>query len=202
MGAYSPAPVIDGRLEDIITTEIVQPTIDGMIEAGTPYVGFMYFGLMIDVQGNPSVLEINVRFGDPECQPILMRLQSDIVELCHAGAIGTLDMCRAVWDPRPALGVVMASGGYPGDYEIGHAISGASGGPERDNLKVFHAGTAFSEHGYLVTSGGRVLCVTALAASITEAQASANSNCSSIHWRDCFFRTDIGHRAIAREAAK
>ncbi len=197
MGAYSPAPVIDTTMHERVMREVIQPTIDGMAEEGHPFTGFLYAGLMISPQGDPRVLEFNVRFGDPETQPVMMRLQSDLVALCQAALGGRLDREQPHWDPRPCLGVVMASRGYPGEYEKGHAITGLDHylGPD---LKVFHAGTALSETA-TVTTGGRVLCVCALGDSVSDAQQKAYAACNNIHWEGAFMRRDIGYRAVARE---
>ncbi len=199
MGAYSPAPVIDDELHGRIMDEIIRPVIDGMAEDGHPFTGFLYAGLMISPGGDPRVLEFNVRFGDPETQPVLMRLKSDLVALCQAAIEGCLDESDARWDPRPCLGVVMAAEGYPGSYEKGHPITGLDHdfGPD---CKVFHAGTALG-HGAIVTAGGRVLCVCALGETVREAQRAAYEGCEHISWRGAFTRGDIGHRAVEREAA-
>jgi phosphoribosylamine--glycine ligase len=197
MGAYSPAPVIDDELHERAMRTVIEPTIRGMAEQGMPFTGFLYAGLMISPDGETKVLEFNVRFGDPETQPILMRLQSDLAELCLAAVNGTLDQVHAQWDPRPALGVVMAAGGYPGSYTKGQPISGleAAGG---DETRVFHAGTKLID-GQIVAAGGRVLCVCSMASSVNEAASAAYSACDKIHWDGVFFRRDIGYRAIARE---
>ncbi|CBL46227.1 Phosphoribosylamine-glycine ligase [gamma proteobacterium HdN1] len=197
MGAYSPAPVVTPDIHARVMAEIIYPTIRGMAEEGSPYTGFLYAGLMIDAQGHSKVLEFNCRFGDPETQPILMRMQSDLVELCLAGVEQRLNKIDAHWDTRAALGVVMAAGGYPEDYSKGDAIQGL---PEKDaeNCKVFHAGTRL-EGDDVVTSGGRVLCVTALGDTVEEAQKTAYATTDRIHWEGAFCRRDIGYRAIARE---
>jgi phosphoribosylamine--glycine ligase len=197
MGAYTPAPVVTGELHRRAMDEVIIPTIEGMAADGAPFTGFLYAGLMISPQGDPKVLEFNVRFGDPETQPILMRLQSDLPELCLAAVEGRLDQTRASWDPRACLGVVMAARGYPGKYDKGHPISGLDS-DFPDHVKVFHAGTAAGESG-VVTSGGRVLCVCALGENVTEAQAEAYRACRSIHWDGAFTRSDIGYRAVRRE---
>jgi len=197
MGAYSPAPVVDAQLHERILREIIQPVIDGMAADGHPFVGFLYAGLMISPTGDPRVIEFNVRFGDPETQPIMQRLQSDLPELCLAALRGELDQCTTQWDTRSSLGVVMAAEGYPGRYGKGEAISGLDENFP-DNVKVFQAGTAQSEKG-VVTSGGRVLCVTALGETVAEAQAAAYAACKRISWPGAFHRNDIGYRAIARE---
>ena len=198
MGAYSPAPVVTAEIHDRIMEQVIMPTVKGMAAEGNPYTGFLYAGLMITPDGQPKVIEYNCRFGDPETQPIMMRLQSDLAELCLAALDHRLDQVEAQWDPRPALGVVMAAGGYPDSYRKGDAISGLDN-VDADDLKVFHAGTTL-EDGQVVTSGGRVLCVTALGHSVTEAQQRAYQGVGAIHWQDCQFRSDIGYRAVARES--
>ena len=199
MGAYSPAPVVTPEMHERILREVIEPTVRGMAAEGRPYVGFLYAGLMITPEGVPRVLEYNVRFGDPETQPILMRLRSDFVDHLEAALEGRLHETRADWDPRAALGVVMAAGGYPGSYRKGDVIEGLEL-PDPEGVKVFHAGTALREDGRVVTAGGRVLCVTALGDSVTEAARRAYARVSQIHWPDAYYRRDIGHRAIAREA--
>ncbi len=198
MGAYSPAPVVTPELHERIMAEVMRPTVAGMAAAGLPYTGFLYAGLMIAADGTPKVLEYNCRFGDPETQPILMRLRSDLVELCLAALEGRLGEMRPDWDPRAALGVVMAAGGYPDAYEKGRLISGLEEAARVEDTKVFHAGTALV-NGQTITSGGRVLCVTALGDTVAEAQARAYQALDRIHWQGGFCRRDIGHRAIARE---
>lgn len=195
MGAYSPAPVVTDTVHQRVMEKVIYPTVEGMAAEGHTYQGFLYAGLMIDEHGEPKVIEFNCRFGDPETQPIMMRLQSDLVELCLAGAQGKLAGKTSQWDPRPALGVVMAAGGYPGDYRKGDVISGLDV-PEAD-CKVFQAGTALKE-GAVVTDGGRVLCVTALGEDIAQAQKQAYAALKHIHWDDAFCRSDIGYRAIDR----
>ncbi|ELY6226619.1 MULTISPECIES: phosphoribosylamine--glycine ligase [Cronobacter] len=203
MGAYSPAPVVTDEVFQRTMERIIWPTVRGMAAEGNTYTGFLYAGLMIDKQGNPKVIEFNCRFGDPETQPIMMRLQSDLVALCLAACDGKLDTVKSQWDSRPSLGVVMAAGGYPGDYRTGDVIHGlpieeiASG-----DGKVFHAGTTLRDDERVVTSGGRVLCVTALGDTVADAQARAYRLAEDIHWDDCFCRKDIGYRAIAREQAQ
>lgn len=199
MGAYSPAPVVTTEIHDRIMQEVIYPTVRGMAAEGNPYTGFLYAGLMIDASGAPKVIEFNCRFGDPETQPIMMRLQSDLASLCLAALDGRLDSVEAVWDPRPALGVVMAAGGYPDDYRKGDRIDGLDGA-DADDLKVFHAGTRLQD-GRVLTQGGRVLCVTALGSSVAAAQARAYQGLAGIHWADCQYRRDIGYRAVARETA-
>ncbi len=197
MGAYSPAPVIDAAMHERVMREIIEPTIAGMAADGAPFTGFLYAGLMISPQGEPRVLEYNVRFGDPETQPVMMRLRSDLVELCQAALDGRLDEVSADWDPRAALGVVMAAGGYPGGYARGLAIAGLET-PFGGDIKVFHAGTREAD-GDVLTNGGRVLCVTALGDSVAQAQQRAYDAVAKISWTDAFVRRDIGYRAIARE---
>ncbi|MBK1732957.1 phosphoribosylamine--glycine ligase [Thiococcus pfennigii] len=197
MGAYSPAPVVTPELHARILREVIEPTVAGLAAEGTPYVGFLYAGLMIAPDGTPNVLEYNCRFGDPETQPILLRLRSDLVALCLAALDGQLDRVTADWDPRPALGVVMAAGGYPDTYERGCPIAGLEAIADPD-CKVFHAGTRLAGD-RLVTNGGRVLCVSALGETVAAAQARAYAAVERIHWRDAYYRRDIGHRAIARE---
>lgn len=197
MGAYTPAPVVTEAMHRRAMEEVIIPTIEGMAADGAPFTGFLYAGLMISPQGDPKVLEFNVRFGDPETQPILMRLQSDFPELCLAAIEGRLDGQSASWDPRACLGVVMAAEGYPGSYEKGRPISGLDSElPE--HVKVFHAGTALSAEG-VVTSGGRVLCVCALGDNVTAAQAEAYRACEKINWAGAFTRSDIGQKAVDRE---
>ena len=197
MGAYSPAPVITEELHRIAMETVIRPTIRGMAEQGMPFTGFLYAGLMISPEGETKVLEFNVRFGDPETQPILMRLQSDLAELCLAAVNGQLHQLEVSWDPRPALGVVMAAGGYPNSYSKGHTISGLDI-VNQGETRVFHAGTDLSD-GKIVTSGGRVLCVCAMGDKVIEAAKAAYAGCEKIDWDGAFFRPDIGHRAIARE---
>lgn len=200
MGAYSPAPVIDDRLHRKVMDTVIRPTVQGLAAEGIPFKGFLYAGLMISADGAARVLEFNVRFGDPETQPILMRLRSDLVDLCLAAIDGNLHGFDAQWDPRPALGVVMAAGGYPQQYRKGQVISGLNTA-NRGETRVFHAGTTILD-GQVVTAGGRVLCICALAGSVHDAARSAYSRCDSIHWDGAFFRRDIGYRAIAREQAR
>ena len=196
MGAYSPAPVVTPEIHDRIMAEVINPTLAGMAADGMPYTGFLYAGLMIDDAGNPKVIEFNCRFGDPETQPIMMRLQSDLDALCLSAITQDLHNTDARWDPRPALGVVLASEGYPGSYRKGDVISGL--GPSADaDTKVFHAGTALVDD-QVVTSGGRVLCVTALGDDIKSAQANAYLATDGIDWPGKTLRRDIGWRAIAR----
>jgi phosphoribosylamine--glycine ligase len=197
MGAYSPAPVIDAAMHQRVMDSVIRPTIEGMAADGIPFTGFLYAGLMVAPDGAIKVLEYNVRFGDPETQPILMRLQSSLPELCLAAVNGQLDSHTALWDSRACLGVVMAAGGYPDDYPKGMVINGLDQ-EFPSQVKVFHAGTAL-EGKEIVTSGGRVLCVCALGENVTEAQAEAYRAVKKIHWEGAFTRTDIGYRAITRE---
>ena len=199
MGAYSPAPVVDGEMAARVMREIMQPAVAGMAADGSPYTGFLYAGLMIGADGRPRVLEFNCRFGDPETQPVLMRLRSDLVTLIEAALDGRLDRQAADWDPRVALGVVMAAGGYPESYRKGDVIEGLPH-TSPEHLKVFHAGTRLVD-GKVVTSGGRVLCAVALGETVSVAQAEAYALVRQIHWADAFYRSDIGYRAVARERA-
>lgn len=199
MGAYTPAPVVTRKIHDRIMQEVIRPTIDGMAKDGLPYTGFLYAGIMIAPDGTPKVLEFNCRFGDPETQPIMMRLQSDLSELCLAALDKKLDTVTAKWDSRPALGVVLAAGGYPDEYRKGDVIQGIDDANNTD-IKVFHAGTSLNDEGALVTSGGRVLCVTALGENVTDAQKRAYEGVAKIHWDEVYYRTDIGHRAVKRES--
>ncbi|MBN2606618.1 phosphoribosylamine--glycine ligase [Hydrogenovibrio sp. JE_KL2] len=202
MGAYTPAPVVTRDVHDRIMKEVIEPTIEGMAKDGLPYTGFLYAGVMISPDGAPKVLEFNCRFGDPETQPIMMRLQSDLNELCLAALDKRLNEVTAKWDFRAALGVVMAAGGYPDDYRKGDVIKGLDSDVIKNaaDIKVFHAGTTTNENGEVVTAGGRVLCVTALGENVTEAQKRAYIGLNQIQWDDVYFRTDIGHRAISRES--
>ncbi|MCW3172860.1 phosphoribosylamine--glycine ligase [Shewanella subflava] len=199
MGAYSPAPVVTQAVHDWTIANVIRPTVDGMAAEGNVYTGFLYAGLMIAPDGSAKVLEYNCRFGDPETQPIMMRLQSDIVELCLAATRGELDKVSAEFDARPAVGVVLAAGGYPDAYRKHDVIDGLALGD--NNAKVFHAGTEMKD-GHVVTNGGRVLCATALGNTVTEAQKAAYALVDAIHWDDIYFRTDIAYRAIAREQGK
>lgn len=198
MGAYSPAPVVDAKMHARIMREVIEPTISGMIRDGHPYTGFLYAGLMIGPDGAPKVLEFNCRFGDPETQPIMLRLKSDLVELCLAALDGKLDAREAEWDTRIALGVVMAAGGYPDNYEKGDTIEGLEQASAAPDIKVFHAGTNL-EGKRILTNGGRVLCVVGLGSSAKQAQKIAYEAVHKIRWRNVYYRNDIGHRAIARE---
>ena len=197
MGAYSPAPVVTGDIHQRIMQEVIEPTVRGMAKEGHPFTGFLYAGVMIAEDGTPRVLEFNVRFGDPETQPIMMRLRSDLVELALAALDHKLDQVVIDWDSRAALGVVMAAGGYPEHYAKGNVIQGlpAEGS---DTAKVFHAGTAVQD-GKVVTSGGRVLCAVGLGDSVEIAQQQAYALVDQIHWDGAYSRRDIGYRAVARE---
>ena len=197
MGAYSPAPVVTDDVFTKVMEQVIYPTVNGMAQEGNVYVGFLYAGLMIDKQGNPKVIEFNCRFGDPETQPIMMRMQSDLVELCLAAVEGKLNTVESQWDPRPALGVVLAAGGYPGDYNTKDVILGLPAEIDQD-CKVFHAGTSL-ENGQVYTNGGRVLCVTALGNTVSDAQQYAYGQLKNIYWHGCYYRHDIGYRAIERE---
>ena len=200
IGAYSPAPVVTQEIHNRVIKDIISPTVDGMAAEGNIYTGFLYAGLMIDAAGTPKVIEYNCRFGDPETQPIMLRLQSDLVELCLAALKGDLDKVTAEWDARAAIGVVLAAGGYPDAYNKGDAISGLPT-TETAGEKVFHAGTTIKD-GKTVTNGGRVLCATALGNTVSEAQQRAYEVAKKISWNGVFFRKDIGYRAIAREQNK
>lgn len=196
MGAYSPAPVVTDIIHQRVMDQIIYPTVKGMSLEDRRYQGFLYAGLMIDKQGNPKVIEFNCRFGDPETQPIMMRLQSDLVELCLAGAKGELAGKTSFWDERCALGVVMAAEGYPANYRKGDIIEGINDNPA-EMCKVFHAGTELKQN-QVITAGGRVLCVTALGKTILDAQKAAYQKVEKISWTGCFYRDDIGYRALAR----
>lgn len=205
MGAYTPAPVVTRGIHDRIMKEVIVPTIEGMAKDGIPYTGFLYAGVMISPDGTPKVLEFNCRFGDPETQPIMMRLQSDLAQLCLAALDKKLNQVTAQWDSRAALGVVMAAGGYPADdYRKGDIIHGLDSEllSKASDIKVFHAGTSTNEQGEIVTAGGRVLCVTALGENVTEAQKRAYVGLHQIKWEQAYFRTDIGHRAVSRETIR
>ena len=197
MGAYSPAPVVTDAVHARVMAEVVNPTVAGMIADGIPFTGFLYAGLMIDASGAPKVIEFNVRFGDPETQPVMLRLQSDLVELVEAAIDGRLHQTRAQWDPRPSLGVVMAARPYPETPVTGEVISGLDAVPP--TAKVFHAGTALDAAGNVLSAGGRVLCVAALGESVSAAQANAYAGVEAIAWASEFHRSDIGWRAIERE---
>ncbi|MDN0096411.1 phosphoribosylamine--glycine ligase [Yersinia rohdei] len=197
MGAYSPAPVVTDEIHQRVMDQIIWPTVRGMAAEGNVYTGFLYAGLMISTDGQLKVIEFNCRFGDPETQPIMLRLRSDLVELCLAGTQGKLDEKTSDWDERPALGVVFAAGGYPADYRQGDVIYGLPQQEAADG-KVFLAGTRLDSNNNVVTSGGRVLCVTALGESVAQAQQRAYELAENIQWEGAFYRKDIGYRAIAR----
>ena len=198
MGAYSPAPVVTAEVHQRVMDEVIYPTVRGMAAEGNVYTGFLYAGLMIDKAGKPKVIEFNCRFGDPETQPIMCRLESSLVLLVEAALAKALNKVEATWDPRPTVGVVLAAGGYPGDYTKGDVIEGLDEAAKLDG-KVFHAGTALNAEGQVVTAGGRVLCATAIGRSVSEAQQQAYRLAEKIRWNGCFFRKDIGYRAITRE---
>lgn len=200
MGAYSPAPVVTPAIYQRIMDEVIKPTVAGMAAEGNDYTGFLYAGLMINPAGEPRVIEYNCRFGDPETQPIMMRLRGDLITMCNSALDGTLDDTVVEWDPRPSIGVVLAAGGYPGDYAKANLISGLDK-CDTSEAKVFHAGTKL-ENGQVVTSGGRVLCATALGNSVTEAQQKAYQQVNTLSWDNMYFRKDIGYRAIAREKSE
>ena len=197
LGAYSPAPVVTDVVYERIMDRVIRPTLAGMVAEGCPYQGFLYAGLMIDEAGDPRVVEFNCRFGDPEAQPLLMRLETDLVDVCEAAMQGRLADLAVEWSPMAALGVVAASGGYPGDYETGHPIAGLD--QEMANTKVFHAGTSVAADGSIVTNGGRVVCVVGLGEDVRAAQERAYSRVDGLSWPDMYVRRDIGYRAIARE---
>ena len=196
MGAYSPAPVVTNSVHEKILKEVIYPTVEGLNSEGSTYCGFLYAGVMVDEKQNIKVLEFNCRFGDPETQPIMMRLKTDLAALCLKACKKELSNEELDWDTRKSLGVVMASGGYPYNYEKGDIIQGIM--EESEDLKVFHAGTIFEE-GSIKSNGGRVLCVTTLGESVLLAQKKAYDAISKIKWKDCFYRNDIGYRAIERE---
>ena len=196
MGAYSPAAVVNEAVHDRIMREIVRPTVEGLTAAGTPYTGFLYAGLMIDAAGAPRVIEFNCRLGDPEAQPVLLRLRSDLLNLIEAALDGSLSQVHPEWDARAALGIVMAAAGYPGSYDKGHPVAGLDA--DVPHTKVFHAGTAV-DGGRVVTSGGRVLCVCGLGEDVTEAQCRALERVGTVDWSGAWHRRDIGNRAVARE---
>ncbi|MGS2721142.1 phosphoribosylamine--glycine ligase [Paraglaciecola aestuariivivens] len=196
MGAYSPAPVVTPEIHQRVMQQVIYPTVNGMAEEGNTYVGFLYAGLMIMPDGTPKVIEYNCRFGDPETQPIMLRLQSDLIALIQAALAGKLDQVQAEFDSRAAVGVVLAAGGYPGDYAKGDEISGLTLGD--NNSKVFHAGTKEVD-GKITTNGGRILCATALGDTVTQAQHKAYQLAKSISWNGMFYRDDIAYRAIKRE---
>lgn len=194
MGAYSPAPVVSDAIHQHVMEDIIRPTVDGMASEGRDFSGFLYAGLMIDNSGKAKVLEYNVRFGDPETQPIMLRMKSDLVEHCLAATRGELDGQQTDWDTRTSLGVVLAAGGYPNSYDSGDIIEGLEG-LDTDSTKVFHAGTA-EEDGQIVTAGGRVLCACALGDNVADAQKKAYELVEKIHWDNVYYRTDIGFKAI------
>ena len=196
MGAYSPAPVVTKPVHEKILKDVILPTIEGLKSEGCNYCGFLYAGIMVDAKEQIKVLEFNCRFGDPETQPIMMRLKTDLAQLCLKACKKELSDEKLDWDERKSLGVVMASGGYPFTYEKGNVIEGIT--EESEDLKVFHAGTIYEE-GNIKSNGGRVLCVTTLGDSVSLAQKKAYDAISSIAWKDCFYRNDIGYRAIERE---
>ncbi len=197
MGAYSPAPVVTPEIHQRVMERIIMPTVRGMAAEGNVYTGFLYAGLMIDAAGNPKVIEFNCRFGDPETQPIMLRMQSDLVELCLAGCAGELDQKEAIYDSRAAVGVVLAAANYPGEPQKGDVISGLDAGNNID-VKLFQAGTS-EQNGQVITNGGRVLCATALGHTVLEAQQQAYQLAKQVSWNGMFYRSDIGYRAIARE---
>jgi phosphoribosylamine--glycine ligase len=198
IGAYSPAPVVTRQVHQKIEERIIGPAIKGMAAEGQPYTGFLYAGLMIDDGGNPHVIEFNCRFGDPEAQPVMLRMQSDLAQLCLAAIDGKLDTQKISFDQRVALTVVMAAGGYPGAYDKGDEITGLDAADGTG--KVFHAGTRL-EGGKVLTNGGRVLGVTAMGATVSEAKAHAYRMVEQIRYKNRQFRTDIGYRAVERETS-
>jgi len=198
MGAYSPAPVMTDDVFRHVMADIIEPTVAGMAADGCAFTGFLYAGLMIDDDGTARVLEFNVRLGDPETQPILMRLKSDLVDLIDAALDDRLDQVEAQWHPQAALGVVMAAGGYPGAYEKDDVINGLAEAAA-EGVQVFHAGTRLATDGSVRTAGGRVLCVCALGDTVAQAQALAYAGVDRIHWRGAMVRRDIGYRAINRD---
>jgi phosphoribosylamine--glycine ligase len=198
MGAYSPAPVVTDAIYEEIMEDVITPTVLGMLKDGYPYSGFLYAGLMIMADGTPKVIEYNCRFGDPETQPIMMRMESDLVAHCLAATSGNLDKETAKWHPQAALGVVIAAQNYPGNVRNGDIISGLPQ-EEESGRKVFHAGTSLDEDGNVVTAGGRVLCATALGENVTQAQERAYRLAETISWDGSFYRKDIGYRAVERE---
>ncbi len=197
MGAYSPAGMVTPDIHARIMAKIIEPTIRGLATAGHPYTGFLYAGLMIDAKGNSKVLEYNCRLGDPETQPLMMRLRSDLVELCLAALEGRLHEVKAEWDSRTAMGVVMVAGGYPGEYTKGAVIQGLTSASQLEG-KIFHAGTQL-QNGQVITTGGRVLCACALGKTASEAQTKAYALVNQVSWEGMYYRRDIGYRAIARE---
>jgi len=199
MGAYSPAPVVTQAVHDKVMQQIVNPTVQGMANAGTPFKGFLYVGLMIDSQGDPKVIEYNARLGDPETQPLLMRLDSDLIDLFSATIAGQLRSAKMQWSSDSAVGIVMAAGEYPAGSSKGEIIEGLSEASAA-GAKVFHAGTAIDDAGNTTTAGGRVLCVTARGKTVTDAKSLATRAASKIHWPHVHWRRDIGYRAIDRES--
>jgi phosphoribosylamine--glycine ligase len=197
MGAYSPAPVVDRAMHERIMREVIEPSIRGLAKDGTPYTGFLYAGIMVHPDGTPNVLEYNCRFGDPETQPIMMRLKSDLVELCEAALDRRLDTVHAEWDSRAALGVVLAAEGYPDNVRKDDVIAGLAAAAKLPG-KVFHAGTK-AEGGKVLTNGGRVLCAVGLGDNVSAAQKQAYGLVDAISWQGMQCRRDIGFRAIARE---
>ncbi len=198
MGAYSPAPVVTPELHRQIMEQVIEPTVRGMAADGHRYTGFLYAGLMIGDDGEARVLEFNCRMGDPETQPILLRLESDLTELCDAAIDGRLDQITCRWSPKASLGVVLAAGGYPADYRKGDVITGLSE-QGSDAGKIFHAGTALDAAGQVTTAGGRVLCACALGDTVAEAQQRAYQLAAAVQWDGVYYRRDIGHRAVTRE---
>jgi phosphoribosylamine--glycine ligase len=199
MGAYSPAPVVSDDVHHRVMQQVIYPTVRGMAAEGNVYTGFLYAGLMIDRSGAPKVIEFNCRFGDPETQPILLRLESSLVLLVEAALAKALDKVQATWDPRPSVGVVLAAGGYPGDYATGDLIEGLEAAARLPG-KVFHAGTTMRD-GQIISAGGRLLCATAIGTSVAEAQQQAYRLAAQLRCSGSFYRKDIGYRAIARELA-
>lgn len=199
MGAYSPAPVVTAEVHERVMREVINPTVQGMIAEGHPYTGFLYAGLMIDTSGAPKVIEFNCRFGDPETQPVMLRLKSSLVELVQRGIDKKLNTTTADWDARAALGVVMAAGGYPGDIRTGDVIDGLANAAT--DGKIFHAGTTLKD-GQVITCGGRVLCATALGPTVSEAQHNAYALVKTVSWEGEYHRSDIGYRAVEREQGK
>jgi len=197
MGAYSPAPVIDDAMAERVMADVMRPTVEGLKKDGEHYTGFLYAGLMIGEDGVPRVLEFNCRMGDPETQPILFRLKTDLVDLIEAALDGKLSDVNTDWDPRPSLGVVLAAGGYPDSYNKGDVISGLDAAGSED-MKIFHAGSKVTGDG-VVTNGGRVLCAVALGNNVAEAQAKAYELVDQISWENVYYRRDIGYRAVIRE---
>jgi phosphoribosylamine--glycine ligase len=194
MGAYSPAPIVTAEVEDRIMQQVIWPTVRGMAAEGATYTGFLYAGLMVSNTGDVKVIEYNCRFGDPEAQPIMMRLQSDLVELCIASCDGNLAAKKIQWDSRPSLGVVLAANGYPDNYVKGDVIKGIP--PADSNSKVFHAGTKNDDKGNILSSGGRVLCAAALGDTLKDAQQKTYQIVNQIDWDGAYFRTDIGFKAL------